>query len=632
MAKKDSEKTKQEILLSAEKELTETQPAPTGFLSDIVRSIENLEKSSKPEDKKDERTPVRMSFELDPLREYAGGGNIWQTKDNALPNELIRKITGPGGDDLVCHIIQARSNHASLFGKPRDNRFDIGFDLLPKDNSKLPEDEKEMAELMDEVERVKEFLWNTGKGRIRGEQEQPSLSQYLKMITADGLRYGTHATEFLYKSKNGDPGPATPENFYGFRAADSGTIYKLKSYAQQDDSFRKAAITEINNLSKKKVISKDDIPKYLRGDYIYAQVISGNVKQLLSPDEMVLHSMYPNTSWELKGYPLTPLDQVIHAVTMHYDITMHNKMYFQYGRAARGMLVIKSRSVDEKKLSQIRSQFQQTVNSVRHSHRMPVFGVDPEDDISWQPIDNSSRDMEFQYLYDNNIRVILAAFGMSPDELPGYGHLSRGTNSQALSESNNEFKLLAARDTGIRPLINDLQEHVNKNILPRISERVAKYFGFAFCGLDRDDPQKESTRLQQDMQTHASINDILDRCEKDRLPIEVGGEIPLNPLYWQSIAPFVPVGVIMEKFFNMKNYSKDPRFQYIRDPFYFQAKQLEQMDVQSRLQLMMMGMQQGVGGQPQGGQEEGGQPLQQSEKDLITANTELMDLKKKWGA
>jgi hypothetical protein len=57
--------------------------------------------------------------------------------------------------------------------------------------------------------------------------------------------------------------------------------------------------------------------------------------------------------------------------------------------------------------------------------------------------------MEFQYLNDTNARVIMSAFQVSPEELPGYQHLSRGTNNQALSESNNEYKLEAARDVGI---------------------------------------------------------------------------------------------------------------------------------------------------------------------------------------
>ena len=92
--------------------------------------------------------------------------------------------------------------------------------------------------------------------------------------------------------------------------------------------------------------------------------------------------------------------------------------------------------------------------------------------------------MEFQYLADLNKRMIFAAFQMSPDEVAALSYLSRGTNSQAMSESNNEFKLIAARDTGLRPLLMLYEDFFNELLLPRISKRWAKYLRIDFEGLD----------------------------------------------------------------------------------------------------------------------------------------------------
>jgi hypothetical protein len=64
-------------------------------------------------------------------------------------------------------------------------------------------------------------------------------------------------------------------------------------------------------------------------------------------------------------------------------------------------------------------------------------------------------------LSDFTSRNILMAFNISADELPSYGYLARATNSQTLSESNNEFKLTAARDSGIRPLILKFEDFIN---------------------------------------------------------------------------------------------------------------------------------------------------------------------------
>jgi hypothetical protein len=63
--------------------------------------------------------------------------------------------------------------------------------------------------------------------------------------------------------------------------------------------------------------------------------------------ECLVHNFYQVTDVELDGYPVTPLDTMISAVTTHINITTHNKLYFQSGRASRGMLVIKSDDVDE---------------------------------------------------------------------------------------------------------------------------------------------------------------------------------------------------------------------------------------------------------------------------------------------
>src|SRR5579872_4144841 len=157
---------------------------------------------------------------------------------------------------------------------------------------------------------------------------------------------------------------------------------------------------------------------------------------------------------------------MLSAVTTHINITTHNKLYFQHGRAARGMLVIESADVNDQVIQTIRQQFNASINSVNNAWRMPVFGVTPGDKLTWQPIDSSQRDMEFQYLMDMNARVILSAFQMSPEELQGWTYLSRGTNNQALSESNNEYRLEAARDVGIRPLVKQLEDYVNDSSSP----------------------------------------------------------------------------------------------------------------------------------------------------------------------
>jgi hypothetical protein len=77
------------------------------------------------------------------------------------------------------------------------------------------------------------------------------------------------------------------------------------------------------------------------------QVIDNKPVQAFTSKECLVHNFYPVTHVELDGYPLTPLDTIISAVTTHINITTHNKLYFQTGRATRGMLVIQSDDMDE---------------------------------------------------------------------------------------------------------------------------------------------------------------------------------------------------------------------------------------------------------------------------------------------
>ena len=269
----------------------------------------------------------------------------------------------------------------------------------------------------------------------------------------------------------------------------------------------------------------------------------------------------------------------------------YNKLYFEHGRASRGMLVVKSDSVDEHTIQRMRLQFHQSINSTKNAWRMPVFGVGTDADIQWQSIDVSGRDAEFQYLSDNNARVILSAFQMSPDELPGYGHLSKGTNTQSLSESDNEYKMTAARDVGLRPLIFEIQDFLNTHILPKVDEEVSKMYQLTLYGLDAVDPEKESARLQQDQNLHMDYDEILEAVEKDMVGPQMGGKLPLNPQFMEAIAPYLTVGQIMEFYFKKAGASLDPRFNYYRDPMYFQQQEILLQKAQIAMQNQMMAMQ-----------------------------------------
>lgn len=608
-------------------DLAKSESSP--FLSRLLGEVDELQLNKS--QSKDTEQVVRLSHTTDETKNRNYGP--WLEKAHLLPDAVLKGIAGHGGNDLVAQILQTRSNHLSQFGRPRDSRFDIGFDLLPKDKSKLPKDPKKMEELASKVEKAKEILWQCGiLEEVIGEPEGMSFSQCLKMITRDGLLYGRFALEVIYDKED-------ETKFQAFRPVDAGTIRKTTTISEFDKSARKTMLQEVQRLLKEKRIPDTfDIEGLIKNHYTHVQVLDGYYpSRWFTPEELLVHNLYPVTNVEYRGYPLTPIDQTIHAVTTHINITMHNKLYFQYGRAAKGMLVAKTKDkLDERRLQNLRMQFQQTINSVKHAHRIPTFAIGLDDSLEWKAIQGGNTEMEFQYLADTVSRIVMGAFQISPDELPGYQHLSKGSNSQSLSESNNEFKLEASRDVGIRPLLLSMQDFFNKNIIPVIDEEVAQFFALSFLGLDKDSPEKEAAKLQQDIQTHASMNDVLDVVEKERLPTEVGGDLIMNPSFWAQIDKLVPVGQQMEFFLKRAGAGQDPRFDYIRDPFYFQHLALIQQETQMKMQLAMTEIQkreQAALPQPAAGQEQ-----QQSQsasmgknEEFVSAGVELARIKKKYG-
>jgi hypothetical protein len=529
----------------------------------------------------------RLAFEQDPRQNQYQG--LFKQKLRLLPDSILKRIQIQ--DDLVATIINTRANQISAFGRPRPDRFTIGYVIEPEDEGLYDRlEDSEANELRKAIARAERRFLSCGSIAGWHDKDRMTFAQYLYSSTKNAVGLGRIATEIVWAT-NVETGK---EEFHSFRPIDAGTIYRAAPQREAAQAVRDQAKNLLEQLKNEKLKPE----RFEQDEYAWVQVIEGRPIQAFTSREVVCHNFYPSNDVELEGYPITPLDTVISAVTMHINITSHNKLYFQSGRASRGMLVIESDDVDENVIGQIRQQFNASINSVTNAWRMPVFGVGVGDKISWQPIDSGQRDMEFQYLSDTNARVILSAFQMSPEELPGYAHLSRGTNSQALSESNQEYLLIAHRDVGIRPLIKQWEDFLNASIFPLIDEKLAKICRLKLVGLDAESAEKESIRITQDAPIHMTQDEIQHKVEKKPLGKEWGGEIPLSPTYQAILDKYFTVGQILERFCGIKGAAKDPNLQYRRDAFFFQWLEFQQQQQQMAMQQQQAQQQAAQGGGP----------------------------------
>ncbi len=543
----------------------------------------------------------RLAFERDPQRitEYAG---IYRPKLQGVPDALLKRMAIQ--DDLVAAVVHTRSNHVAQFGRKQEDRHQKGFKFVVNKGieEKLTPEQKE--HLQERIERAEKLLATCGNTNGWSEQEKCSFSEYLYMSARNAIVVGRMATEVIWTPDPDAPSDAKRRKFHSFRPTDAGTIYFAAPYHEVNQQVREMALRLMENLNNEKLKKE----KFENEEYAWVQVFEGRPMQAFGAQEMLVHSPYQVTDIEQMGYPVTPLDTALTAVTTHVNITHHNRLYFQTGRAARGMLIIKSADIDPDIVQGVKQQFNASINSVQNAWRMPVFGIGPEDELTWAPIDSGGgRDMEFQYLADANARTILAAFQMSPEELPGYQHLSRGTNNQALSESNEEYKLTAARDVGIRPLLASFEDSLNSSIVPLIDPELAKVVKLRLIGLDADTEEKESVRIQQDMGVWMTFNNILTKLEKKPLPRHLAADIPLNPTYFQYLQMFVPFGRILEDFLGIQGAASDPQYAFFMNPFW-QQQQQAQMQQQQMAQQAQAGAapQPGAGGPPGDGGDAGG--------------------------
>jgi hypothetical protein len=541
----------------------------------VVTTLQDLQRG---------KTITRLAFDEDPTT-FNKYQSLYKPKTpNQIPDFVLKRVSLR--DDLVAAIAMARANQISAHGRRLENRFSVGFRLEPNKGvmERMELNQKEqLKKLIDEATTT---LVNCGSNEGVEHDDRLSLAGFLYQQARNAVIFGRFATEIstVTNMQTGE------EEFHSFRPVDAGTIFYAAPKPDGLNSVRKQALRLLEELKNEDLRPE----KFDNDEYAYVQVINGYPRQAFTSDKLYVHNVFPITDIELGGYPITPIDTAIDAILTHMNITNHNKLYFQSGRAARGMIVIKSADINQDIVGQIRQHFNASINSVQNSWRVPVFGIDPDEEVSWEPLElaGGGRDMEFQFLSDSNARVILSAFQMSPEELPGYAHLSKGTNNQALSESNNEYKLEAARDVGIRPLLVQFQDFLNEKILPLINPLVAKLCTLKFYGLDQDSPEKENARITTEMPAHCTYDEVRTRVEKEPVGKRWGGELPLNGAVLANWDKYFTVGEILEFWCGREGASKDQNLNYRRDPFYFNYLQLQLQMQQMQQQQQTMDQQQ----------------------------------------
>jgi len=502
----------------------------------------------------------RLAFTENPMS-YDNYAGIYKLKKGLIPDGILKQIRVQ--NFLIASILRARGNTLSMMGHIRKDRFDIGIEVDIKPEFKDYIEPEQMVKIKERMNKFLKLLINCGHTDGLLEEDKMTLPEFLDISTRNGLTFGRHATEVIYKDKENT-------QFHRFRPVDSGTIYAAVRKGEQAESIRTSSIKSLEYLTGIKI----DTKLLSQDAYPWIQVIDGTPTQAFTSKEMVVYNIYSSSDVEHNGYPVTPIDTAMTSVTTHMSIEVYNKLYFQNGRAAKGILVINSDEIDQSVIEDIKQTFNASVNNVTNSFRTPIFGVGKEDGVNWVPTTTNKKDGEFEFLFDQVTRNILSSFNMSPDELPGFNHLSRSTNEKSLSESSNEFRLTASRDTGIRPLILKMQDFLNERLFPIIDAELAELCNIVIAGFDAETKEQESERLFRDSALHYTYDEIMEEVDKKSVNKFMGGDIPFNSNYRQILDAYLNVGDIVGYFNESSASIVDPILKYKRDAFFIQWLQV----------------------------------------------------------
>jgi len=525
--------------------------------------------------KEKEVVPDRKSYTYDPQMGYAYNG-FYRSRTNLLPYAVSRQMAE--NNELLAIILNTRGTELANFGHVQISRYDMGYKIVyrkPSEVNKLPKDVKKSLD--ERISKIRDLFYTCGKYEDLPLYERVTLPEFFQALVKSAMLYGFTAVEIIRDDQ---------DRFHSFRLVDGGTIYRAPfAGLKEEDKVGVGGISIFSQIEKdyqelEKLRGKEQIcferlelEGFRKGEYAWVQVINEIPRMAFRDRELLVHPYYPSPSIEYSGYPRPPIDDVARSLTTNLNAMMHNHLFFFQGRATKGGLFIKSEQVNENVLNRLRLHMQSSINSVRNSFRMPVVAMGKDDEIQYVGFDQSSKDQEFAYLSENTAITILSMYGVDCEEV-GMGYLRRGsTSAPAMSESNNENRLKRIQKTGFGSLLRNTQVLMNR-ILSIIDPELYQYCVFKFVGLDAEEPLKEVTRVQTEMNTFSSFNRAMRSIGEEEVP--VAGNIPLNPQFLNVAKENVPMNILLYAFTGNKSVLLDPSLNFYQSGFWFQYQSIFQ--------------------------------------------------------
>lgn len=441
------------------------------------------------------------SYLVDPDDFYNSFG--YKNRRTGMSYGLMRSMAQT---PIINAIIKTRVNQVASFSERQEDRYSLGFVIEKKPS--ISEDsakKKPTKQELKEIEFLYDFIENGGQD---ASFDNDNFDTFLRKVTRDSLMFDQLTFEIV------PDGKGFPRQFI---ATDASTIRVAESF--DDEQYQRQRSDGLYSSSIQ--------GKPIKGYYpSYVQIWQNEIQSEFYPWEMCFGIRNPSTNVMLNGYGISELEELVTTVTSLLWGEEYNRRFFKQGSMPKGMFRV-SGNVNESRLREFRQFWQTTMQGVWNSWRLPMI---QSDQIEYIDLQKTNQEMEFSKWIEFLIKIACAIYTIDPAEVNF--PLSGSAEGQSLFEGSNEMRLKHSRDKGLAPLLRFLQKNINKFL---ISCFFNGKYRFRFVGIDALTPKDEQQMDIQALSNYEMLDEIRIRRGLPALGEEKGGNLILNPTYFQFI-------------------------------------------------------------------------------------------------
>ena len=442
----------------------------------------------------------------------------YKDRKTNLTYDILRQVVG--SLSILSAIVNTRVNQVATFASPYRRTRNIGFEIKHKDRDhKLTNSEKRF------ILELESFISACGKPghNKHGDKPRDNFEQFTRKVIRDRMSYDQMTFEIV-PDRRGLP--------FEFVAVDATTVRiaadaKAESYRnkRQEDKELKHFLDNYTGSALAYPVFENPSVRDLskKGKASYVQVWQGSIIRAFKYSELGFCIANPRTDIRSNGYGYSEIEQLINVITSHLWAEEYNKNFFKQGAAPKGLLNIRGDNIAPEQLEAFKRQWVANVAGAENAWKTPIL---QSEEVQYLNMQTSNLDMEYSRWLEYLTKIICAVFLIAPEEIGFY--LSPGGMQQPNFDSNNEWKLKASKDRGLRPLLRFYADCINRHIISRLDDK----FYIDFVGLDELTEKERIELRNSQVQYFRTVNEI--RADEDLEPIE-DGDIILNPVFLQKI-------------------------------------------------------------------------------------------------